>query len=91
MNLGPDMGADATKNQWIAKERPLNGNPLNPLREYIETMQKFKEQFKEVPDLLMDKINQLILKSDKNHSASQHGQGHRHGHGHGNGNAPNNI
>ncbi|EAR87667.1 Serine/Threonine kinase (macronuclear) [Tetrahymena thermophila SB210] len=48
----------------LSKEKS-NNNPLNPLREYIDTMQKFKDQFKEVPDLLMDKINQLILKNEK--------------------------
>lgn len=37
----------------------------NPLREYMETMQKFKDQFKDTPDLLLDKINSLIMKNDR--------------------------
>lgn len=36
----------------------------NPLREYMETMQKFKDQMKDTPDLLMDKINSLVLRSE---------------------------
>lgn len=36
----------------------------------METMQKFKDQMKDTPDLLMDKINSLVLRSEYSRSSA---------------------